>query len=77
MRYSWVLNGVGALNLQLHKTVFAAIIHVPLALGVNALTHNINWLLAVMCFVNIPGLIVNVIQYHKIINETAMGIWRK
>lgn len=77
MRYSWVLNGVGALNLQLYMTVFAAIIYVPLALGVSALTHNINWLLAVMCFVNIPGLIVNVIQYHKIINGTAKGIWRK
>ncbi len=77
MRYSWVLNGVGALNLQLYMTTFAAIIYIPLALGASALTHNINWLLIVMCLVNVPGLVVNIIQYYKIINGTAKGIWRK
>ena len=77
MRYSWVLNGVGALNLQLCMTIFAAVIYIPLALGVSALTHDINWLLVVMCLVNVPGLVVNFIQYYKIINGTAKGIWRK
>ncbi len=77
MRYSWVLNGVGALNLQLCMTIFAAVIYVPLALGVSALTHDINWLLVVMCIVNVPGLMVNAIQYYKIINGTATGVWRK
>ncbi len=77
MRYSWVLNGVGALNLQLCMTILAAVIYVPLALGVSALTRDINWLLIVMCIVNVPGLAVNVIQYYKIINGTAAGVWRK
>lgn len=77
MRYSWVLNGVGALNLQLCMTIFAAVFYIPLALGVSTLTHNINCLLIVMCLVNLPGLVVNIIQYYKIINGTAKGIWEK
>ncbi len=75
-RYSYILNGIGALRLQLIMTVSAAIVYVPLAVLVGQLTHNINMLLGVMCLVNIPGLIVNVIQYHKIINAKAYGIWR-
>ncbi len=75
-RYSFVLNGIGALRLQLIMTVSAAIVYIPLAVLVGKLTHNINMLLGVMCLVNIPGLIVNVIQYHKIINAKAYGIWR-
>jgi hypothetical protein len=29
----------------------------------------------VMCLVNIPGLIINRIQFHKLINGKATGIW--
>ena len=77
VRYSYILNGVGALNLQLCMTIFAAIVYVPLALGVSTLTRDINWLLVVMWLVNVPGLVVNMIQYYKIINGTAKGIWSK
>jgi hypothetical protein len=31
----------------------------------------------VMCLVNIPGLIVNRIQFSKLINGQAKGIWMK
>lgn len=77
VRYSYILNGVGALNLQLYMTIAAAVLYVPLAILVCSITHSINWLLVVMCLVNVPGLVVNIIQYHKIINGTATGIWRK
>lgn len=77
LRYSYVLNGFGALTLQLVMTLFAAILFIPLSFVVGITTKNINYLLLVMCIVNIPGLIVNVIQYHKIINGSASGIWQK
>ena len=77
MRYSWVLNGIGALNLQLCMTILAAVLYIPLTLATSRLTHDINWLLIVMCLVNVPGLLVNMIQYYKIINGTATGVWRK
>lgn len=75
MRYSYFLNGVGALRLQLYMTV-SAIVFIPLAWAVSSYTHNILWFMAVMCICNIPGLVVNVIQFNKILNGQATGIWR-
>lgn len=77
MRYSFVLNGIGALHLQLVFTMVAAIMYLPLAIFVGKMTHNINDLLIVMCLVHLPGLIINYIQYHKIIKGQATGIWIK
>lgn len=76
-RYSFVLNGMGILKLQLIMTVSAAVLYIPLAIVVVRLTNSVNSLLVVMCFVNVPGLIMNAIQYNKIINGTACGIWKK
>ena len=76
-RYSFVINGFGYLRLQLIMTILAAIAYIPLAIAVGRSTNDINWLLIVMCLINIPGLVVNVIQYNKIVNGTAIGIWKK
>lgn len=76
-RYSYVINGFGFLRLQLIMTVSAAIVYIPLAIAVGKLTDDINWLLLVMCVINVPGLIINIIQYNKIVNGTATGIWKK
>ena len=40
-------------------------------------TKNINHLLLVMCAVNTPGLIINAIQYNKLLSGKASGIWIK
>lgn len=76
-RYSFILNGIGALRLQLIMTIIAAVIYIPLAVLVGRTTQDINYLLLVMCGVNTPGLIVNAIQYHKLISGHATGIWKK
>lgn len=75
MRYSYFLNGVGALRLQLYLTI-SAIVFIPAAWVASALTHDIMWFLAVMLLCNIPGLICNVIQFNKILSGTATGIWK-
>lgn len=77
MRYSFVLNGFGVLHLQLILTITASVVYIPLAVFAGRMTHDINYLLLVMCLVNLPGLIVNYIQYHKIIKGKAKGIWIK
>jgi len=77
MRYSFVLNGIGALHLQLVFTITAAVVYIPLAVFFGRMTQDINSLLIVMCAVNMPGLIVNYIQYQKIIKGKATGIWIK
>ena len=75
MRYSYFINGIGKLRLQLIFTVSAAIIFIPLAYLATQWTHNIIWFMVVMCLVNIPGLTINRIQFHKLINGKATGIW--
>lgn len=77
MRYSYFINGIGKLRLQLIFTTAAAIVFIPLAYLTTQYTHNIIWFMIVMCLVNIPGLIVNRIQFHKLISGKAKGIWMK
>lgn len=76
-RYSFVLNGLGKLRLQLTITIIVAALYIPLAIFVINQINSINLLLALMCAINIPGLIVNYIQYNKVIKGTAKGIWTK
>ena len=77
MRYSYFINGIGKLRLQLIFTTAAAVIFIPLAYLTTQYTHSIIWFMIVMCLVNIPGLIVNRIQFSKLINGQAKGIWMK
>ena len=77
MRYSYFINGIGKLRLQLIFTTAAAILFIPLAYLTAQWSHNIIWFMIVMCLVNIPGLIVNRIQFYKLINGKASGIWMK
>ena len=76
-RYSYILNGFGTLNLQLIMTVLAAVLFIPISIWVGTETKDINYLFVVMCLMHIPGIIVNYVQYHKIINGRAKGIWIK
>lgn len=75
MRYSYFLNGIGALRLQLYMTV-SAILFIPLAWMVSCYTHQIMWFMIVMCLCNVPGVLANIIQFNKILKGTAKGIWR-
>lgn len=77
LRFSFILNGIGVLRLQLYMTVSAAICFIPLSFVIAETTNSIVWFMAILCIVNVPGLIVNIIQYKKIINNTAQGIWIK
>jgi O-antigen/teichoic acid export membrane protein len=75
LRYSYFLNGIGALRMQLNMTVMA-IVFIPLAWAVSSYTHDIVWFMAVMCFCNVPGIVVNAIQFNKILSGKANGMWR-
>lgn len=77
LRYSYILNGFGILHLQLIMTVIAAVLFVPLSIFVSYETNNIVAFMGIMCLVNLPGLVVNFVQYRKVMNNTAKGIWIK
>ena len=75
IRYSYFLNGIGALRLQLYMTVMT-IIFIPLAWFVSHTTHDILYFMGVMCVCIAPSILVNKIQFSKILKGTATGIWR-
>lgn len=77
IRYSTILNGCGKLRLQLLMTVMAAVLFIPLSIVAVRTFDTLTALVLVMAAVNVPGLIVNCIQYHKIINHKASGLWNK
>ena len=75
IRYSYFLNGIGALRLQLYMTVMT-IVFIPLAWFVSHTTHDILYFMGVMCVCIAPSILVNKIQFSKILKGTAIGIWR-
>ena len=76
LSYSYILNGIGALNLQLISTVIAALLYLPLA-WLLAKSLGINGIALALVIVNIPGAILNRIQYKKIISGKASVFWNK
>lgn len=77
MSYCYFLNGIGILHLQLICTVGGAIAFIPLTYLATSLYKEIISILIALCIVNLPSLIFNKIQFEKIINGTAKGIWVK
>lgn len=75
MRYAYFLNGVGALRLQMYMTIMT-VIFIPSAWLVSKLTHDILWFMAVMCFCITPSIVVNMLQFKKILSGKAKGLWR-
>ena len=77
LSYSTFLNGIGALALQLICTTAAAVVFIPLTLLLFRWTSSINCVIIAMITVNVPGLVVNHLQFHRINNHQAKGIWKR
>ncbi len=76
LSYSYYINGVGALMIQLVCTVLAALLFIPVTYAaVGYVSRDINTILITMTAINLPGMVLNKIQYEKIINAGARGIW--
>ena len=77
IRYSTFLNGCGKLHLQLVMTVAAAVLFIPLSVFAVRASGSLTALVLVMAAVNVPGLVVNMVQYRKVVRRTARGVWDK
>jgi O-antigen/teichoic acid export membrane protein len=72
------LNSIGKVRIQAIQAIISAIVNIPLAiflskecnLGLNGIILS-----TIICF--IPSIILTPIQYLKIINKNANGIWNK
>jgi len=74
--FAQFLNGVGKIKLQLYSGTFGAIINIPLSLFFGK--HlGIYGVVLSTCLLGFISAIWSPIQYRKLINNTAKGIWNK
>lgn len=76
LTYSNFLNGLGKLKLQTINTVTVALLFCPLCWFLGNIL-GIYGILVGMCIVNTSGLLLNRIQFYKVLNGVASGIWDK
>lgn len=74
--HSQFINGVGKIKLQLYIALASSLINIPLAIYLGR--HlGIYGVVLSTSIISIIGAIVSPIQYNKIINNRARGIWAK
>lgn len=74
--FSQFLNGVGKVRVQLIIGLAAAVINVPLSIFLG-LKMGIQGVLIANIIVTIAGVIIYPLQYKKILNRSAVGVWGK
>ncbi len=76
--FAFFINGVGKIKLQMYYGIIAMIINIPISIffAKNLNMGNAGVILGT-CFSLLFGFIFGPIQYLKIINNTAKGIWNK
>lgn len=76
MIFSIFLNGVGKIKLQLYMGIFGSLINIPLALFLGT-RIGIAGIILSTCILGLINAVWSPMQYYKIINGTAKGIWNK
>jgi len=74
--FSNIIFGIGKIRLITIVTLVQTIIFIPLCIALIRL-WNIYGVLVALISVTMMCMITNIIQYHKISNNTAVGIWNK
>jgi len=74
--FSQLLNGIGKIKLQLYLGVSAAVLNIPLALILGG-KIGVEGVLLANIIVLILSAFIYPIQYKKIINYKAKGVWNK
>ena len=70
------LNGTGKLMIQIYRLIFMTILYIPLTI-MFCNNFGISGIMFSMVIFEVIGLIFYQLQYHKLINKTAKGIWDK
>jgi len=74
--FSQFQNGIGKIRLQLYFAIFGAIVNIPLAIFLGKHLGIYGVILAT-CLLSIINAVWSPIQYLKLINNRATGIWNK
>jgi O-antigen/teichoic acid export membrane protein len=70
------LNGTGKIRLQLYSAAVVSVINIPLSIYLTQLYGLPGVIIGTVCCIAV-GSVWAPIQYHKLINNTAAGIWAK
>ncbi len=76
--FIYFINGTGKIKLQLYTAVTVAIFNIPLSIFLaKNLGMGASGVILGSCLSYLPGAILGPIQYYKLVNEKAFGIWGK
>lgn len=75
--YSSFISGVGKMNVAMVSSVFKIIAYIPVAILLVSTLGTCGIMLAIIIINTLPNNVLYTIQYNKIVNRTATGIWNK
>jgi O-antigen/teichoic acid export membrane protein len=76
--YAYFLNGVGKIQLQLYSAIAVGFLNIPLSiLFAKHLNIGVAGVILATIICLTPSAIWSPLQYYKIVNQTARGIWNK
>lgn len=74
--HSFLINGIGKIELQLYISLFATFLNIPLALFLGHLWGPEGVVASMIIFSILPAILLK-IQTNKILSKSAYGIWSK
>lgn len=72
MSYSYILNGLGLLRIQILFTICAALLYIPIA-SLLSKGMGINGMILALIIVNFPGLLANKTQFYYFLKQEENG----
>lgn len=78
MIYTYFINGVGKLKVQLYITLFSILFNIPASIFLaKTLNMGVSGVIMATTISMLLSAVVKTIQYNKIINLRAHGVWNK
>ncbi len=75
--YKHFLSGVGKVNVMMIVSFIKIALFFPIAIAFIKLWASFGLVLAILVVNTLPNMIIQIYQYHLIINHKAKGIWNK
>jgi O-antigen/teichoic acid export membrane protein len=76
--FNYFINGIGKIKLHMYSFAIGALINIPLSIFlVKYTTLGVEGVIIATIICILPNLIIFPMQYLKLINNTATGIWDK
>jgi O-antigen/teichoic acid export membrane protein len=74
--YSYLLNGIGKIKMQLVLSLLGSVLHIPLAICL-CRQFGIEGVIMSTALIGLINAIILPLQYKRLINNSAVGIWNK